>query len=43
MQARYMEDVWEKFDGKVRSILPLYENEVRGTESLIRMGDALFT
>jgi arsenite-transporting ATPase len=43
MQARYMDDVWEKFEGKVRSILPLYENEVRGTESLTRMGDALFT
>ena len=42
MQARYMDDVWEKFEGKVRSILPLYENEVRGTESLTRMGDALF-
>jgi arsenite-transporting ATPase len=43
MQSRYMDDVWEKFEGKVRSILPLYENEVRGTDSLVRMGDALFT
>ena len=43
MQARYMDDVWQKFEGRVRSILPLYENEVRGTDSLIRMGDALFT
>ena len=42
MQSHYMDDVWEKFEGKVRSILPLYENEVRGTESLTRMGDALF-
>ena len=42
MQARYMEDIWEKFDGMVRSTLPLYENEVRGTTSLARMGDALF-
>jgi arsenite-transporting ATPase len=42
MQARYMEDIWEKFDGMVRSTLPLYENEVRGTASLSRMGDALF-
>jgi arsenite-transporting ATPase len=42
MQARYMEDIWEKFDGMVRSTLPLYENEVRGTASLTRMGDALF-
>lgn len=42
MQARYMEDVWEKFEGMVRSTLPLYETEVRGTASLARMGDALF-
>ena len=42
MQARYMEDIWDKFDGMVRSTLPLYETEVRGTASLTRMGDALF-
>ena len=42
MQARYMEDVWQKFEGMVRSILPLYESEVRGAASLTRMGDALF-
>jgi arsenite-transporting ATPase len=42
MQARYMEDVWDKFDGMVRSTLPLYETEVRGITSLARMGDALF-
>lgn len=42
MQARYMDDIWEKFDGMVRSTLPLYETEVRGTTSLTRMGDALF-
>jgi arsenite-transporting ATPase len=42
MQARYMDDVWEKFEGMVRSTLPLYETEVRGTASLTRMGDALF-
>jgi arsenite-transporting ATPase len=42
MQARYMEDVWSKFEGMVRSTLPLYESEVRGVKSLARMGDALF-
>jgi len=26
----------------VRSTVPLYETEVRGTNSLIRMGEALF-
>jgi arsenite-transporting ATPase len=43
MQARYMDDIWEKFDGLVRSTLPLYESEVRGAPSLTRMGDELFT
>jgi anion-transporting ArsA/GET3 family ATPase len=42
MQARYMDDVWQKFEGMVRSTIPLYETEVRGTKSLTRMGDALF-
>ena len=42
MQSRYMDDVWEKFDGKVRSIVPLYETEVRGTATLTRLGEALF-
>ena len=42
MQDRYMVDIWEKFDGMVRAKLPLYENEVRGTTSLMRMAEALF-
>jgi arsenite-transporting ATPase len=42
MQDRYMVEIWEKFDGMVRARLPLYETEVRGTASLIRMGEALF-
>lgn len=42
MQDRYMIEIWEKFDNMVRAKLPLYENEVRGIESLTRMGDALF-
>jgi len=43
MQSRYMDDVWQKFEGNVRSIIPLYETEIRGTSSLTRVGDALFT
>src|SRR5512145_3137699 len=42
MQDRYMVEVWEKFEGMVRAKLPLYETEVRGRDSLIRMGEALF-
>lgn len=42
MQDRYMDDIWQKFNGMVRATVPLYENEVRGTPSLARMGEALF-
>src|SRR5512146_1402475 len=43
MQARYMDDVWTKFEGRVRSIVPLYETEVRGMPMLTRMADSLFS
>ncbi|MEK7276428.1 MAG: ArsA-related P-loop ATPase, partial [Chloroflexota bacterium] len=42
MQDRYMEDIWQKFDGMVRATVPLYETEVRGVDSMRRMGEALF-
>ncbi len=37
-----MDDVWSKFDGRVRSIIPIYETEVRGRQMLDRMADSLF-
>ncbi|HLB49586.1 MAG TPA: ArsA-related P-loop ATPase, partial [Anaerolineales bacterium] len=42
MQDRYMDDIWQKFDGMVRAKVPLYETEVRGITSMARMGEALF-
>jgi arsenite/tail-anchored protein-transporting ATPase len=42
MQAGYMEEVWEKFPGMVRALLPLYESDVRGLPTLNRMADNLF-
>ena len=42
MQDRYMDDIWQKFDGMVRARVPLYETEVRGVTSMGRMGQALF-
>src|SRR5512145_83108 len=41
MQDRYMDDIWQKFDGMVRATVPLYETEVRGVASLERMGEAV--
>ncbi len=42
MQKRYMDEIWEKFDGKVRSVVPLYETEVRGVPMLSRTAEKLF-
>jgi hypothetical protein len=32
----------QKFDGKVRAIVPLFETEIRGVPMLQRLSDALF-
>lgn len=42
MQDRYMEEIHQKFDGMVRSTVPLYETEVRGVSTLERMGAEVF-
>ncbi len=42
MQERYMEEIWQKFDGSVRALVPLYETEVRGIPMLERTAEALF-
>ena len=42
MQQDHMKTVWEKFDGNVRSIVPLFETEIRGVPMLKRLGDAMF-
>jgi len=42
MQDEHMATIWKEFDGQVRSILPLFETEVRGTKMLQRMAALLF-
>jgi len=42
MQDEHMETIWKEFDGQVRSILPLFETEVRGVEMLKRTANILF-
>jgi arsenite/tail-anchored protein-transporting ATPase len=42
MQDEHMLTIWEKFDGQVRAVLPLFETEVRGVPMLQRTADALF-
>jgi arsenite-transporting ATPase len=43
MQQEHMRTVWEKFDGSVRAIVPLFDNEIRGVEALKRLSAAMFT
>ena len=43
MQDEHMRTIWEKFDGQVRAIVPLFETEVRGVDMLRRTAQALFT
>jgi anion-transporting ArsA/GET3 family ATPase len=34
MQEEYMNTIWEKFDGAVRALIPLFDHEVRGIQML---------
>jgi arsenite-transporting ATPase len=43
MQNEHMDTIWDKFDGQVRAIVPLFETEVRGTDMLRRTAEKLFT
>lgn len=42
MQDSYMDDVWRRFDGQVRAIVPLYDDEVRGVPALRRLAHDVF-
>ncbi|MBI2162157.1 MAG: ArsA family ATPase [Candidatus Rokubacteria bacterium] len=42
MQDDHMKTIREKFDGRVRAIVPLFDEEVRGTAMLGRAAAALF-
>lgn len=42
MQEEHMKTVWEKFNGSVRALVPLFDQEVRGIPMLKRAASALF-
>ncbi len=42
MQEEHMKTVWQKFDGNVRAIVPLFETEIRGLPMLKRLADSMF-
>jgi arsenite-transporting ATPase len=43
MQDDHFRTIWEKFNGSVRAIVPLFDREVRGAEMLGEAARALFT
>ena len=43
MQDEHMATIWEKFDGEVRAVVPLFDQEVRGVSMLRRAADALLS
>lgn len=42
MQRGYCEQIEEDFAGSVRAAIPLFDDEIRGVESLRRMSDSFF-
>src|SRR5713226_9526465 len=42
MQDEHMGTIRERFDGQVRSVVPLYETEVRGVDMLGRLAGSMF-
>ena len=42
MQAGYLGQIRDQFDGDVRAVLPLYDSDIRGVAMLDRAGAALF-
>jgi arsenite-transporting ATPase len=42
MQAEHMETVWKLFDGQVRSLVPLFDQEIQGLPGLGKLAETLF-
>jgi arsenite-transporting ATPase len=43
MQDGHMEEIWQTFGDRVRSIVPLFETEIQGPVMLRRLADRLFS
>jgi arsenite/tail-anchored protein-transporting ATPase len=42
MQNQYLDQIRTEFDGQVRALIPLYDEDVRGVERLARTAEGLF-
>ena len=43
MQAGYLREIRDTFDGQVRAVVPLFDSDIRGVPTLTRAGERLFT
>jgi arsenite-transporting ATPase len=43
IQEEYMQEIERQFDGLVRTVIPLYDTEVKGVPMLIQMADHIFS
>ena len=43
MQEEYLKTIWEKFDGAVRAVIPLFDQELRGTAMLRQAAQKLIS
>jgi arsenite-transporting ATPase len=42
MQAEHLETIWKLFDGQVRALVPLFDQEIQGLPGLGRLAENLF-
>jgi arsenite-transporting ATPase len=42
MQAEHLETIWKLFDGQVRALVPLFDQEIQGLPALGRLAETLF-
>ncbi len=42
MQDTYMNQIWKDFNGSVRAVIPLFDNEVRGVSGLRKLAEYSF-
>ena len=42
MQAEHLEIIWKLFDGQIRALVPLFDQEIQGLPGLGRLAETLF-
>jgi arsenite-transporting ATPase len=42
MQSGYLDEIGERFPGQVRAVVPLFDSDIRGIQSIVRASEAVF-